>query len=470
MNVSEVGNRAGRHAIVIGAGVAGLVAARVLSDHFVRVTLMDRDSLPDAPMPRSWVPQGQHAHVLAHSGQVTLERLFPGLFAGMGANGSVAVDLGAQMHWQHLGIVSTRARTGALSQFQSRYALEWHMRRQLRALDNICILQRAQVTGLRTNCTGEAISGVEFCTLSEGDAQKGVLTADLVVDASGRMSQLPRWLQVLGYDCAGQSEIAIDFTYASRIYRRPRSFRGDWKVLLCEQDPAAGSRSVRIVPIEDDCWIVTAGGRLGERPPGDEAGFLDFLQSVLDPETLNALRGAEALSPILSGRLTSNQRRYYERLKRFPGRLIALGDALCSLNPFYGQGMGMCIEQAVGLDRCIRRSGGELTRAARRFRSDSARMVDAQWMVAACEELRYAQARSSRPAVVKAFNWHMRKLRGLSAHDAEAMHALLAVAHMHAHPKTLYRPGMILKVLASSLRRRRSPALIARRTANSAVT
>src|SRR6476646_5160900 len=85
MNVSEVGNRAGRHAIVIGAGVAGLVAARVLSDHFVRVTLMDRDFLPDAPMPRSWVPQGQHAHVLAHSGQVTLERLFPGLFAGMGA-------------------------------------------------------------------------------------------------------------------------------------------------------------------------------------------------------------------------------------------------------------------------------------------------------------------------------------------------------------------------------------------------
>src|SRR3954470_11736020 len=112
MNVLEVGNRAGRHAIVIGAGVAGLVAARVLSDHFVRVTLMDRDSLPDAPMPRSWVPQGQHAHVLAHGGQATLERLFPGLFAGMCANGSVAVDLGAQMYWQHLGIVSTRARTG----------------------------------------------------------------------------------------------------------------------------------------------------------------------------------------------------------------------------------------------------------------------------------------------------------------------------------------------------------------------
>jgi 2-polyprenyl-6-methoxyphenol hydroxylase-like FAD-dependent oxidoreductase len=460
MSVLEIGNRVGRHAVVIGAGIGGLIAARVLSDHFVRVTLVERDALPEAPVPRSWMPQGQHAHVLSHRGQAILEQLFPGLFVGMGASGSVGVDLGSQMRWQHLGVVSTRARSGVTSQFQSRYALEWHVCQQVRSLDNVCVLERAQVTGLRTNCTGEAISGVEIRSLDGSDARSGVLTADLVVDASGRGSQLPRWLEALGYDSPAQTDIGIDFAYASRIYRRPRGLRSDWKVLLCHQDPSAGRRSVHIVPIEDERWIVTAGGRLGSAPPADEAGFLEFLRSVVSADVFAAIRDAEALTPIVAARFASNQWRHYERLKRFPARLTAIGDALCSINPIYGQGMAICALQAMALDRCIRRSGGLLDRAAQRFPSAVARMVELPWMLAACEDFRYPETSGPRPAFAGLLNWYAHKVRRLSATDAQALLDLLAMLHLERHPITLYRPAMICKVLLSCFQRHRAAAIV----------
>src|SRR5689334_13596224 len=200
MSSARNAGRIGRHAVVIGAGTMGLIAARVLSDHFVRVTLLERDELPAVRAPRKWIPQGLHAHLIPDRAQLILERLFPGLWADMEKDGAVPVDLGAQMHWEHLAVVSVRARSGYVSRCQSRYALEWHITRQLRALDNICILHNAQVTGLRTNCTGEIVSGVEFHSVSNEEPHARVLTADLIVDASGRTSALPRWLQALGFD------------------------------------------------------------------------------------------------------------------------------------------------------------------------------------------------------------------------------------------------------------------------------
>jgi 2-polyprenyl-6-methoxyphenol hydroxylase-like FAD-dependent oxidoreductase len=468
MSNAKLGNRSGRHAVVIGAGMAGLLAARVLSEHFVRVTLVERDALPSAPAARAWAPQGQHAHVLAYKGQAILEQLFPNLFGAMGANGSIAVDLGSQMHWQHLGIVSTRARSGLQSQFQSPYALDWHLRRQVRSLDNICILERSQVIALRTNCNGEAIGGVEFRSLLGNDARTGVLTADLVVDAGGRASQLPRWLEALGYDRPAQTEIGVEFAYASRIYRRPRGFRDDWKVLLSHQDPSVGLKSVHIVPIEDDRWIVTVGARLGERVPTEAGGFIEFLRDLLPREAFDAVRQAEPLTPILSARFPSSQRRHYERLKRFPDCLIALGDALCSLNPIYGQGVTLCASQALALDRCLRRTRSGLARAARRFRADAALESDLPWRLAACEDFRYPQTSGERPAFAAWTNWYTRKVRELSATDPHAALALLEIMHMEAHPAALYRPSMMSKVLLTLLQPRRMEAPVHRGAASNA--
>jgi len=433
MSNAKFGNRSGRHAVVIGAGIAGLLAARVLSEHFVRVTLVERDALPSAPAARAWAPQGQHAHVLAYKGQAILEQLFPNLFGAMGANGSIAVDLGSQMHWQHLGIVSTRARSGLQSQFQSPYALEWHLRRQVRSLDNICILERSQVVALRTNCSGEAIGGVEFRSLLGNDARTGVLTADLVVDAGGRASQLPRWLEALGYDRPAQAEIGVEFAYASRIY-----------------------------------WIVTVGARLGERVPTDAGGFIEFLRDLLPREALDAVRQAEPLTPILSARFPSSQRRHYERLKRFPDCLIAVGDALCSLNPIYGQGVTLCASQALVLDRCLRRTRSGLARAARRFRADAALESDLPWRLAACEDFRYPQTSGERPAFAGWTNWYTRKVRELSAADPHAALALLGIMHMEARPAVLYRPSMMSKVLLTLLQPRRMEGPVHRGAASNA--
>jgi 2-polyprenyl-6-methoxyphenol hydroxylase-like FAD-dependent oxidoreductase len=452
--------RAGRHAVIIGAGIAGLIAARVLSDHFVRVTVLDRDLLPDEAAPRVWGPHGLHAHLLAHRGQEIIEQLFPGLFTAIGPQGSVAVDLGSQMLWRQAGITSIRARTGVLSRFQSGYALETQLRRQLRTFDNVCILQDAQVAALRTNCAGAAISAVEVVKPVCGQPRQTGLTVDLVVDASGRASQLPRWLQMLGYDCPAQDEVAVDYAYASRIYRRPAGYRCDWLALQCDQDPQVGSRSVRIFPLEGDRWIVTAGGRFGERPPVDADGFLKFLEPMLDAHLIAALRTAEPVGPVVAGRIGSNQRRCYESLKRFPERLVVIGDALCSLHPWYGNGVAVAAEQALALDRCLRSTRGNLTRAARDFLRVAGQVVDRQWQLAACEELRHAQASSPRPPFLAALDWFRHRVQVLSARDALAMQTLLDVTHMRVRPTAICKPALACKVAASLLpgRRADSPA------------
>lgn len=304
---------------------------------------------------------------------------------------------------------------------------------------------------MRTNCAGAAVSAVEILKPVHGQPRETVLTTDLVVDASGRGSQLPRWLQTLGYDCPPQEEAAVDYAYASRIYRRPAGYRCDWLALQCDQDPQSGSRSVRIFPLEGDRWIVTAGARFGERPPADGDGFLKFLEPMLDAHLIAALRTAEPVGPVVSGRIASNQRRCYETLKRFPDRLVVIGDALCSVHPWYGNGVAVAAEQALALDRCIRSARGNLSRAARDLLRVAGQIVDRQWQLAACEELRYAQASSPRPPLLAALDWFRHRVQVLSARDAQAMHTLLDVTHMRVRPTAIYRPALACKVAASLL-------------------
>lgn len=442
------------HALIVGGSMAGLLAARVLSEYFGKVTVIERDALPVDSSIRKGVPQARHVHALLYKGQCILEQLFPGLFDEMKSSKPAPLDLGLEVQWLNFGILSARDRSGLMSHFQSRALLECHVRARLKILSNVDFIEQASVRGLVMDAQRQTVTGVEI-TDHAGTQQSVVIAADLVIDATGRGSQTPRWLEALGFPAPPEAALKIDFAYASQVLRRPPGFERDWKVLMFFPDPPLGKRGGYLFPIEDDCWLVTLNSRLGDRPPSDEAGFLEFARSLPLPDLYEAVRAATPVSAITTYGVPSNLRRYYERLQKFPNRLVILGDAVCSFNPVYGQGMTVCALEALALSKRLRKYGtARLDTVCVKVRRDVARIVDIPWMVVTTEDFRHPQTPGRRSMLHHFSNWYSRRVYELTARDTRVGHTFLEVMQMERHPAALYRAEILLKVVGSLFRRR----------------
>ena len=271
------------HAIVLGGSMAGLVTAQALSKHFRRVTVVERDCLPNEPAARPGVPQGEHLHALLPGGADALEWLLPGFASGLIAAGGEPLALPTDMLW--LNSAGWIRRIPELHRLvsASRDLIEWHTRRLVASTPTISILDGRSVLDLCLSDDRTAITGV---TLVDGagsshDSRSPVetLSADLVVDATGRRSRLPDRLERLGYDRPAETRIDAHLSYASRVYRRPRGDRG-WKGIFLQPKPPMTSRMGLLFPIEGDRWIVTVQGAGDDRPPTDDAGFEAFTASL----------------------------------------------------------------------------------------------------------------------------------------------------------------------------------------------
>src|SRR6266540_4315750 len=361
----------GDRAVVLGASMAGLLAARVLADSYAQVTVIDRDELPETPMHRRGVPQGRHVHALLARGRQALEELFPGLTADL------------------------RCVTGA------------RVRRR-----------------------------------ADGGAEQ-VLDADLVVDATGRGSRTPVWLQALGYPRPQQEQVRIGLGYATRTYRLPPdALGGDLGILhgATPEHPRGGALFV----LEGGRWMLTLGGILGDYPPTDPDGFLAFARSLRFPDIYEAIRDGEPLDDPVGFRFPASVRRRYERLGRFPDGLLVVGDAVCSFNPIYGQGMSVAALQSLTLRRHLQR--GVRPQPRRVFR-DLARIVDVPWEIAVGGDLVFPGVQGRRTARVRLVNAYLGRLHAAAAHDARLAGAFLRVAGLVAPPESLLRPSIAVRVL-----------------------
>lgn len=372
-----VSSKHASHAVVVGGSMAGLLAARVLTDHFAKVTLIERDRFPDSVENRRGVPQGPHAHGLLAEGKKIMSRLFPDLAATLIEGGSVMVDLGAEMRWHHFGGYKVQFQSGLVGLSQSRPFLEWHVRRRVLALENLECLLECDARELVASSDHTRITGVKIQRRStRGDER---LDAHLVVDAMGRGSPSPKWIEWLGYPKPEETVIKIGVGYASRIYRRrPGDLQGD-KLLIAFPTPPRETRMGALFPIEGDRWLLTLGGWVGDHPPADEEGFLEFARSLPAPDIYDFITRAEPLTGIVPYKFPSNLRRRYEDMVRLPEGYIVLGDALCSLNPIYAQGMTVSALEAAMLDQCLReqwRRRGDLIGFPRRFFRRVAKVVD----------------------------------------------------------------------------------------------
>jgi 2-polyprenyl-6-methoxyphenol hydroxylase-like FAD-dependent oxidoreductase len=430
-----------KRAIVIGAGMSGLLAARVAAEHFEQVTVLEKDTLP-GPEARKGVPQGKHIHVLWTAGAKLLEQYFPGLFDDLAAAGGESFDNSSDMRWYHGGVWKMREPAGMRIHSQSRPLLEHHVRRILLQRESVRI-RRGSVNGLIMD--QGAVRGVSIRP-SEG-ADKD-LAADLVIDASGRGSRLPAWLQAHGLPAPAVEEVDVDLRYATRLYERADGM--DWKCMAVYGRPPDGTRAGVIFPIENNRWIVTLAGSFGDHPGGDDTGFLDFARALDRPDLYEAIAKATAASDIACFSYPKEIWRRYDRLGQMPGGLTVIGDAMCSFNPLYGQGVTVAALEAAQLDQCLRK-GDSLRSYLRAARN----VIRYPWMLATGNDTLYPGGARQRDWWAPALGAYTDRILRLSASHQQAHESLLRVLHLARTPFHLFRPATLAAALFS--RQARAP-------------
>jgi 2-polyprenyl-6-methoxyphenol hydroxylase-like FAD-dependent oxidoreductase len=438
----------GRHAVVIGGSVGGLLAARVLSGHFEHVTVVERDPAPEGAEPRKGVPQGKHVHALFGGGVAVLERLYPGIFAELVAAGAVACDFARDLRWYHQGVWKLRPESGLRSFWQTRPFLESHVRRRTAGAPGVRCLHQCDAVRLLGDAAGARVTGVEV--RHRGAAERTErLEADLVVDAGGRGSRAPQWLAELGYAAPEETTVGVGIGYASRFYERRPDAGRDWRVLAVFATPPVRTRSGYLFPVEGGRWLATAVGRLNDQPPADERGYVEYLRSLEVPDFYEAIKDARPLSPVSTFTFPAQRWRHYERLARWPDGLIVLGDAVCSFNPIYGQGMSVCALQADLLDRMLRDCGGPAVPAGlpRRFHRRAAGVIATPWLIATGSDFLYPQTQGRRPFGTRLMNWYLTRVFRLCARDRDVLLRFYRVLHLLDQPTTLLHPSVALRVL-----------------------
>jgi 2-polyprenyl-6-methoxyphenol hydroxylase-like FAD-dependent oxidoreductase len=441
--------------------MAGLLAARVLSDHFEQVTLIERDRLTRDTEPRKGVPQGRHVHALLARGAVILGEYFPDLFPTLASDGAIAVRT-EHVRWNQLGVWMAPVRSPVKNLFQSRPFLEQHVREQLAARDNVRIMDACEVSRLCVR--NDRVTGVVL-RHPTGEQHEEELSADFVVDAGGRGSRAPQWLISLGYGSVQETSVKIEVGYATRIYRCPAQLPAGWKTLFIYGKPPDDKRGGVIFPIQGGYWMVTLSGALRDYPPDDEAGFLAFARSLAQPDLYEAIKDAEPVTPIAVYKYSANRWRHYERMRGLPEGFIILGDAVCSFNPVYGQGMSVAAVEAQTLDRCLREQeqfagNNGVAGFTQRFQQAIARDIKTPWLLSTGEDLRYPGAQGKRSPSIRLLNQYMRRVIELTASDPQMAATLLRVRHLLKPLSTLFRPRIILAVLRQELTTvRRKPAV-----------
>jgi 2-polyprenyl-6-methoxyphenol hydroxylase-like FAD-dependent oxidoreductase len=446
----------GDHAVVLGAGMAGLLAARVLADVYGRVTVVERDPLSETTEHRRGVPQGRHAHLLVTGGTQILDELFPGLLDDLTAGGVPAVRDFAEFHFSpagHLLRLQGRPAQPFICQ-ASRPYLESHVRARVRTLPTVEILDRCEVLGLVTSPTRDRVTGVRILR-SRGDGAEETVEADLVVDATGRGGRTPAWLVTLGYDPPPEEQLTIQLKYATRHLRLRPGAMGGHKVVAVGAEPGRPTGFVLFAQ-EEDRWILTVIGYDGHHPPTDPEAFLAFVENIAPPAVFAAIRDAEPLDGIIAYRFPANLRRRYERLRRFPAGLLVLGDAICSSNPAYAVGMSVAALQAAVLRDTLASGDRDL---ARRFFRAAAKPVNMAWHMTIGSDLALPEVRGPRPLPVRVINAYLNRVLTAAEHDQVVAEHFLRVASLQDPATRLFRPSIALRALLGNLRRRPTPTI-----------
>lgn len=427
------------HTIVIGGSIAGILAACVLSKTFQQVTIIERDKLSIDPNYRSGTPQSRHVHILLSQGKHILETLFPNIEKELIEAGGHPIDWIEDCRILNLGGWMPRFASDQHTISVSRPLLEWSLRKRLQTFQNVNWLEHEQVVKYIANESNKRITGVR---LASGQS----IYADLIVDASGRTSQTPQQLQELGLGKVKETIIDTQTGYATCWYRQPDHHNFDWDVLGIRATPPSSTRTGMIFPVEGKRWAVTLIGSAGDYPPTNEAEFLDFAKSLPSHLLFEAIQLATPLTPIYGYRKTNNILRHYEQFHMLPDGLIILGDAVCALNPTYGQGMTVAARGAMALKQSLDRYTED--NFTKDFQKKLAKANYLPWLMSTYEDFRIPGVTGSRPnKISKMMHWYIDKILQVCPSHANVYLRFVQTVQMTGSPVHLLRPSIIGSVL-----------------------
>ena len=445
----------GERAVVLGASMGGLLAARVLADFYETVTVVERDALPDEPANRRGVPQGRHVHALLPRGGQILDGLFPGILNDLVVGGAPVLDDGdlSKLYLSYSGHKLLRSGKvpvdddATAMHMPSRPFLESHVRRRIAALPNVTILAAHDVTELTATTDRDRVTGVRVVN-HKGGAQHE-LTADVVVDAMGRGAHTPAFLEGLGYGRPVEDHIVMRTTYVSQHLRIPP---GTVEEKLALISPAPGRPTgMFLTGYEHDNWIFTVFGMLDHEPPRELAGMLAFAGEYAPAHLLAAVQAGEPIGPVVQHRMPSSQWRRYDKMRRFPDGLLVCGDAFCSFNPIYGQGMSVAALDAVALQETLQRGATNLPR--RYFRA-AAKAIGVAWQIAAGSDLAFPDVEGRRTTAMRVSNRFVEWVLTACESDIQVVNQFFRVTGLVDPPARLLSPPFIARVAKVNLLRR----------------
>ena len=445
----------GTSALVIGGSLAGMCAARVLSEVMDQVTIVERDAYPSAPEFRPGVPQARHVHNLLARGLRELESLFPGFERRMGERGAVAVESGWDVATLSPHGWSRRSHTGLWQLYASRPLIEGTVLELCRDLKNVTFLERTEVSALRAaGGTQRYCTGVEV--LTRDDRKPRTLEADLIVDACGAQSRAVEWLRQLDLESPEDEVIDGHSGYSSRWFRLanedawPREWW--WKVLFLRLATPERPYFIAFFPMENRRWLLSYIGVNKTYPPTREDEFTAALKQLVSPVVHEMVQRMEPISPVYPSRATRNRWRHYERWRTPLGRFVAIADAACSYNPRFGQGMSTATVSARLLKDCLDTYGIGDPRLPRRFFSVQAQFQRTPWLFAAADDLRLPATEGKRSVSMRLFNWYRPRL--VICPDRQVGACLAEVTHFVKPLSSLFAPQVVSRVLATSISRK----------------
>lgn len=441
----------GRQAVVIGAGMGGLAAAGALAGFFEHVIVLERDELPVAAVDRQGAPQGRHNHALLAGGQRALAALFPGFEDDLAGAGAVRLRSNADFYTEFPGFDPFPQRDLGFDVYSmSRPQIELTARRRTEGLANVVLRSRCRGRALQAtgHQTGARILGVLF---EDAQGRTESLSAELVVDASGRGGLTHDLLDAVGLPQPEETVIGVDIGYATAVFAVPDNAPTNWRAVLTVPQPAEKSRGALLLPLEGgDRWMVSVGGRYREKPPGDATGFLDFARQLRTPTVYNAIRNAARLSEVARFAFPASIWRHFERLEAVPYGLLPFGDVICRFNPVWGQGMTVAAQEAVLLRQLLRErtTDDPLADLAPAFFAGAHDLIETPWRQAAIPDFVMPETEGEPPPDFESQLRFGSALTRLAAEDPDVQKLVTEVRHLIRPGSDLRTPDLVARVRA----------------------
>lgn len=434
-------------AIIIGGGISGKLAARVLSDFYKEVIILERDPEQLEPSPRKGAPQGEHLHALLHAGEYGLEELFPGITEDFYKSGAVKINSTIDLSWFHHGAWKIRYDSGYMTTLQSRPHLEWHIEQYIKRIPNVVFHYNQVVEDYLYDEIENRITGVK--------QKEGSLIADLVVDASGVSSLSSNWLKKQDIQVPTE-KVDINLSYMSKQYELPRYDR-DWKIKMVYPNPPHEKIGGTISSIEGNRYTVTIMGYHNvindKEVLKSENGFLELTKKLPMLDIYESIKNATPLTKTSLYRIPSIVWKRFEKVRNFPNGLLLIGDTICRINPVFAQGMSMAILEALALKKLLKKHHSELHIVPKAFHRKAAKIISPIWNMVITEDFRYHATTGKKPFGLFIQQWYAKKIFLLSSQNIEVYDAFVKVMNLVRPISSLMTPSIIKTILIHTFSR-----------------